>query len=403
MSGEVVPANGMCRSRFVARVRRLASSILPALRIYPATLVVIDVTVTLCDLLVDPEDPRPRLKRLEHYFGEMSQQEVTSGVEALANGEVDNAIEWLKGVNRAEYKAYVRRLVGAAEYSRLERALKEDAAVVSLAIRRAVRGLMPFAVAWEDALTVMTREQLSAVTKMDLLGLSLVKVIASLDSVVGEKLLPALPMEVTRATEDDLSTWQVENLADLASQFRHLVSAASAMRIDRINSPLVRKIQGARDALTYSADGVSQAANSLIELIDRLMREAYDQATVLRWIDANFTDDRDLSFVDNNGQRRATKRGEALCLVYGGGAVAREATDLDDGTGPSLIHDIAARVIVAARTRLQKFKHADIDSVSEREKLVATMVALEGALMIGLQIGAISGTVGGLPQLPETA
>jgi hypothetical protein len=44
---------------------------------------------------------------------------------------------------------------------------------------------------------------------------------------------------------------------------------------------LSRKIQGARDALTYSADPVSQAASSLIEMIDRLLRTAFNEAEVL--------------------------------------------------------------------------------------------------------------------------
>lgn len=249
-------------------------------------------------------------------------------------------------------------------------ALKEDAAVAALAVRRGVRAFMPFAVAWQDAIGVMTREQLAAATKMDLLALNAVKLVVDLDSLLGEKIFSALPMEVTMATEDDLEAWEHDEVASLIERFRTLVSKASALRVERANSPLVRRIRERRDALEYSADGVSQAANSLIELIDRLMREMFNQATVLRWLDANFPGDTSLIHVER-GQRRPTKRDEALCLVYGGGSAARPSTETDDGTGPSIIHDALARAIVVARTNLQRVKHSDGDLHSDREELNA--------------------------------
>ena len=41
----------------------------------------------------------------------------------------------------------------------------------ALAVRRGVRAAMPFVVAWEDALAAMSREQLSTLTSIDVLGL----------------------------------------------------------------------------------------------------------------------------------------------------------------------------------------------------------------------------------------
>jgi hypothetical protein len=251
----------------------------------------------------------------------------------------------------------------------------------------------------------MTREQIATVTKIDLLSVSAVRLIAELDDLLGEKMLAALPMELTSATAEDLLAWPSEDLALLAEQFRDLVSNASALRIKRFNSPLVRKIKGARDALEYSADGVSQAANSLIELIDRLMRERFQRETVVDWVDVNLLDEKTLVYIDDKGQRQPTKGAEALCFVYGGGTVARPPSDVDDGTGPSLIHDVVARTIVVARTGLQKLKHADSELRDDREKLIAILSAVEGALMIGLQLGLLTDYTDTADEqaLPETA
>jgi hypothetical protein len=361
-----------------------------ALRINEAVLITVDAIVMVCGFIMDADDPRPWQERLKDCFAEIDLEEIAAGIVAFASENDGQKLEaWVEDVQRVGYRAYARRLLGAAEYTRLERALKEDAAIVALAVRRAMRALMPFAVAWEDAVNVMTREQLKAVTTTDLLGLSIVKMVVDLDALLGEKMLPALPMEITSATAEDLVAWRPEDAELLAKQFREIVSGISARRVEQANFPLVRKIKGARDALEHSADGISQAANSLIELIDRLMREAYDRSTVVDWVDSNFSDDTGLIYVES-GERRPTKRAEALCLVYGSGRVARPPTDADDGTGPSLIHDVLARVIVVARTRLQQLKHADLDQESERERLLMVMSALEGALMIGLQVGLLA-------------
>jgi hypothetical protein len=64
---------------------------------------------------------------------------------------------------------------------------------VALAVRRGVRAAMPFVVAWEDALAVMSREQLSTLTSIDVLGLDVGKLIHDLDALPGDRVLPALP------------------------------------------------------------------------------------------------------------------------------------------------------------------------------------------------------------------
>jgi hypothetical protein len=142
------------KSKFVARARKLDPSLLAALRIDETMLDVGDAVVTLCGILMDSTDVRPWTGRLDEYFKDVDYEEVQSGLATSASGDGGVALRaWTDDIKRDGYKTYARRLLGAAEYDRLERALKEDAAVVALAIRRAVRAIMPFAVAWEDALS----------------------------------------------------------------------------------------------------------------------------------------------------------------------------------------------------------------------------------------------------------
>ncbi|MEU0032118.1 hypothetical protein [Streptomyces sp. NPDC006335] len=346
-----------------------------------------DIIVSICKSLTDSTDPRPWQEKLEDCFAsfdvEVFEEFFRTFSEEFKEEEVKN---WIDRLSSENYKSFVERLLGAARYRQLIDAVKEDGAVVTLAIRRGVRALMPFAVAWGDALSLMSKEQMKVAKRTDALAFNAVQLIVSLDDFLGEKLLPELPMEGTAATSSDLAAWAPDGPEALAAQFRTLVTEASTRRLERANSPLVRKIRGARDALTYSADGVSQAANSLIELLDRVMREAFPPAEVLRWVDGNLPEEEGLTYI-KDGQRAPTKRAEALCFVYGGGSVMPVEPNQYE---LSVFHDVVALVLVSARTKLQKLKHADSGTPEEREQLIAVLAAIEGALMLGLTIGGLS-------------
>ncbi|GHE34642.1 hypothetical protein ACWIG2_10520 [Streptomyces cellulosae] len=66
----------------------------------------------------------------------------------------------------------------------------------------------------------------------------------------------------------------------------------------------------------------------------------------------------------------------------------REATQHDDGEGADLIHEVLALALVTARNKLQDLKHSDQGTPQEREQLTTVLSALEGALMLGLTLGA---------------
>ncbi len=122
--------------------------------------------------------------------------------------------------------------------------------MVALAVRRGVRGALPFVTAWEDALAVMSPEQLARATTVDVIGLNVGKLIHQLDSMLGEKVLPVLPMEVVDARAADFM-----DTTQLAAIVRENLSSSARHQLMRANEPLVRKLSGARDALKHSADG----------------------------------------------------------------------------------------------------------------------------------------------------
>ncbi|MCX5063790.1 MULTISPECIES: hypothetical protein [unclassified Streptomyces] len=365
--------------------RHLDPKVCTALRLDDALITGAELLVSVCRALTDSESPLPWQDRLEKVMEAMDLQQLEIGIESIVGQfrTPEEAKTWANSVQRVNYQLFACRLLGAAEYRRFVSAVREDGAVVALAARRALRALMPFAVAWSDAVSSMSQDQRKAVSKREILALDLVRGIAVVDKALGEKILKDLPMELTVATCEDLTGWEPEDLREIVSSLRDRVAEASAERLQRENSQLVRKVRGARDALKYSEDGVSQAANSLIELIDRIMREAFRPKDVLAWIKANLPDEPLLTYI-KDGKEAPTKRGEALCFVYSASSVAREANEYDDGAGPALIQDVLARILVSTRDKLQKLKHSDGGTQEERERLLALFSALEGALLLGL-------------------
>ncbi len=399
------------RSRFAARVRALDPKLLSALRVDDMVLTLLDVVVTVCRALNDQSDSRSWQERLDSCFtdslADVDHDILMHGLQRIASDDKSRIIgSWVERVKSVGYTAFARRLLGAAEYDRLERTLKEDAAAVALAVRRGARAAMPFCVAWEDAVAIMTPDQLRAITHNDLLARGVLELVVDLDHRLGEQALPKLPMELTCASDADLAPLAADDLAPFGERLRVLVAEDSTKRVSEVNAYLVRKIIGARQALELSADGVSQAANSLIELIDRLLRQAYSKETVLAWVESNRPGQADLWFQRTDGTRAPTKRAEALCFVYGGGKVARVREETFDGSDRSLLHEVLAGAIVVARAELQILKHADADDDADREKLRLVLASVEGILMLALRLGWPSAAVrppSDSPNLSETA
>ncbi|MFF4331157.1 hypothetical protein ACFYZT_32210 [Streptomyces sp. NPDC001591] len=378
------------RSRIAEFLRQLDPEVRTALHFDDAAIIGADLLISMCRALMDTSSDQPWQDRVESTFEEFDLSDVETGIDHILAQiqDKDMAISWLNSFKGLNYRAFALRLLGAGDFRRLVDALKEDGAIVALAVRRGLRGLMPFAVAWSDAVSNMTENQRKAVSKTDILGLEVVKMVIMADEAFGKKFVSTLPMQLTAATADDLVGWRPDDMTEIVTNIRHRVVESSAKRLERENSQLVRKIRGAKDALTHSEDGISQAANSLIELIDRIMREAFTKEEVLAWVEANLPDEAGLTY-EKDGNVLPNKRAEALCFVYRGGPTAREAHEHDSGQGPSLIHDVLARVIVTTRTSLQKFKHDDAGTQEEKDQLLSLLTGLEGALLLGLSISQL--------------
>ena len=387
------------RSRFAVRARRLGPDLLSALQIESIIVQAADVVVTICSVLTNADDDRPWPERLDSFVQELDKDpDLILGVlEEFSKDETYRSLEaWVGKLRKDSYRAYARRLLGAAEYDLLERSLREDAAVVALAARRGVRAVMPFVVAFEDGLKVMTTRQLAQVRAVDLLNLNIGQVIHRIDATIGDRVMPSLPMETVAASEGDFV-----KLSELSDDMRAKVSSSAQFHLTRVNEPLVRKLTGARDALKYSSDGVSQAASSLIELIDRILRDAASNSEVLEWIGRELPDVPDLCYRTADGAERPTTRGSTLFFLYGGGSVARQPTKNDDGTGPSIIHDIIASVVVVARNKLQKLKHDDRADPAERDQLGRLLAAVEGAMLLGLWFHQLTSVINEDSAAPE--
>ncbi|MGW7586629.1 hypothetical protein ACWGKU_33475 [Kitasatospora sp. NPDC054768] len=378
------------RSKIAAFLRSLDPTVLSTLRIGEAEIIGIDLVVSLCIAMTDARDPRPWRERLEDFFSQVPEEELELLARYVTEGNLEEFLaEAQSRATRDTYRAFVLRLLGAARYRAMLVALKHDGAVVGLAVRRLIRAAMPFAMAWSDALGLMSKAQLKAATPQNAeVLLNAVQLVVQVDALFGEKVLAALPMQETSATTDDLTTWEPQKAPEFTQTVRALISDGTAKRVERANSPLVKKIRGARHALQHSEDGVSQAANSLIELIDRILREAFPQKKSLAWAQANFDDLSGLTHTED-GVLKPTKLAEALCFVYGGGPRPEPTVVGSVQQTGSVVHEMVARVIVIARNNLQKMKHADSGSEEEREQLRRILVAVEGALMLGLSLGGV--------------
>ncbi|MFG2979460.1 hypothetical protein ACGFYY_41550 [Streptomyces sp. NPDC048331] len=381
---------GTRRSRIAEFLRQLDPDVRTALHFDDAAIIGADLLISMCRALMDTGSDQPWQDRMESTFEEFDLSDVETGLDHILEQiqDKDMAISWLNSFKGVNYLAFALRLLGAGDFRRLADAVKEDGAIVALAVRRGLRGLMPFAVAWSDAVANMSENQRKAVSKTDIIGLEVVQMVIKADEAFGKKFISTLPMQLTAATADDLVGWRPDDMTEIVSTIRHRVADSSAKRLERENSQLVRKIRGAKDALTHSEDGISQAANSLIELIDRIMREAFSKEEVMAWVEANLPDEPGLTR-EEDGKILLNKRAEALCFVYRGGPTAREANEHDNGQGPTLVHDVLARVIVATRTSLQKFKHEDAGTQEEKDQLFSLLAGLEGALLLGLSISQI--------------
>lgn len=364
------------RSQIVSVARTLRPGVRRVLRLSDGLLILVDFIVGAANVYLDDSDPRPVGERMSEWVStslepgdQIQVDEVTTAMDYFSNAPEG----WIGKLQAHLTKPFILRLLGAATYQELTNAAKQDTAVVVRVIQRLALQLRPMALALEDAITLVSQQELAA-SGLGSLPVKVLQMMFNLEEQATTELLPRLGIEIDpaiRPTNEDMSA--------IMEELRVLVAEDSIEQVQRIGQ-LKNKISGARHALDGSDDGVSQAAHSLVELIDRSFREAYPKDVVLRWIADVFPDSaKEYTYeAQPSGELRPTKLAEALCFTAGG------ATRGDAGAG---IHRVVALALIGARSKLQKFKHNDDPSNEEREEIRQIMRGVEGAMIIGIRIG----------------
>src|SRR5205807_1781059 len=145
-------------------------------------------------------------------------------------------------------------------------------------LRDIVRVAQPFAVAFDDVLRVLTPQQIQMVdNNYDWAAISALRLLLQIDQAMGRYIdsecdWKAIAFEQTLGDNSEL--------ADAIERLRPIAAGPTRQRLAEINTKLARKIAGAHDALALSADGVSQAAHSLVELVDRVLRAPFSDDAV---------------------------------------------------------------------------------------------------------------------------
>ena len=357
-----------------------------------------DLCFRAIQLLLDDGDARPKWDRLEDLgdraiklgdsvdwgeiqFGENTDRESIClawlkleehlGIEVDRDGEVILPL-WFRRWPVPEFRRFVRKSLGASRVDRLARGLRQDGATLGIAVRRCLRYALPLGTAVDRCLRVLTPGQLSEIEGAESFARSsALELIVQLDSLVSRIESDGVHFNAGLARPSELSGLP-GSCTEIARLTNPTISDSCATIVEELSASLARKIIGARDALANSADGVSQAAHSIVELIDRILGHAFDPLEVLDWIDRHVPVQSVQFTYEKHGRRLPTTAAKALCFACAGKAPSDS----------SMIEQLVTRSIVASRERLQCLKHADGRRSDEREQITKLLEAVEGSLVL---------------------
>ncbi|MFC0457548.1 hypothetical protein ACFFGR_13455 [Arthrobacter liuii] len=372
---------GVChKSALAEALREVHPRVRKVIGIPDAVIAYLEVFVLVIRHVMDDHDGRPwqeRLDFIDEYLPPTIDTEIfmlgVSRIEGLLVGDLPR---WTKLVSSPQGKTFLRRLAGAAAYDKIESALRSDGALLVIAFRRFFRSLTPVAVALDDCVVFLTPHQMREIGGLDLLERSALNIAYQVDAQLDRILDHDLPLKDVPMRDEEARTYQID-VETLANQVRPLVSGISQDKISEVSAALSRKMSGARQALATSDDGCSQAANSLIEFIDRLLRQAFSEAYVLEWTATYYPGETKMTFEGKAGNLRPTKRAQALCFAHGGQIVEQASS----------FHRLAAAGLNETRARLQKIKHSDNGTLEEKALVETAISAVEGFFLFAIRAG----------------
>lgn len=381
------------RSELARELATLDRRVRERLGLRDGLIVAIDLIIAATRILIDDEDPRPwheRFDTLEPVVRSAipDQEGLKAGLDAVA----EDLPGLGKRLQRDDAQRFIHRLVGEATFNRLKSALRSDGAALLVAMRRGVRALMPLALALDDCIAFLSPGQLSTINGFGDLGDSMLKAALLLDVALEKGFDLGLPLRDLTVRDGELEPLVEDvagNLENIADRLREVIEGETSELLSELSDRLARKIRGARDVLEVSADGVSQASSSLIELIDRLFRQVFTDDEVLEWVGRNRPNQGDLTYLDGSDRPRPTKRAQALMFAFGG----------QHGADGQVFSELAAAGVVAARTELQRLKHADEGSTQESRTVRQLIAAVEGYVVFSIRVGWVGLSQDGLVRL----
>lgn len=288
-------------------------------------------------------------------------------------------------------KGFLLRLLGAAHYHRLSGALAEDGGILLLAARRLMRYFMPFATALDDVAAVLPQSKKSIFKGLADQAQPYLSLFYSLDQKIDELVASkSVPFEDLPFREDEQRALDI-GVDILTKMLRQDIEAETLSHADGLSDILGRKLRGFADALHQSADGVSQAANSIVEFIDRLLRTAFSEKEVLTWVQQHAAENSDLLYSEHSGRSRPTKLAQAMCFVHAGAAPVEE----DEWK------KMVALGIVEVRRKSEKIKHSDAGTDQETAELLELMNALRGFFIFSIRFSWAIGNASNMETLRE--
>lgn len=296
---------------------------------------------------------------------------------ALSSDSGEDIARWIKQMRTPYRMRVLNRFLGTAAYDRLVSAVRADARVVLESLRVLVSVLRLWVVALGDASEALNDDQrrdaqIEAKFGPLLFG-SVLMVEAWLDFSLEDETGISIP------DQDVVKSAAEGSLEQKLAEMRDLVRGRADGSLQELGQILSRKLIGARDALKHSADGVSQAANSLVEFIDRFARTAFSESEVLEWLACGGLTGEEWHY-EREGKLLPTKQAQIMCLVYAG-------ETLDDDPDQLSFRKVAGYALLNARKKLQKLKHADAGLPSEREEIESLLTSLESGVVVMVYAG----------------
>jgi len=368
-------------SALAREVRQLKQSQLKALGITDDVISIWDFSISSAVLLTDESRPWEErftavIDRFRIDLDSVNPEHLEVAVRNFNKFAGTDLPKWATDIKRQGFRVFVRRLIGPAAFGRCEQALREDGAIIANALRWATRKLMPYAVALDDLYAVLPPERANEVPLLAGAPGAILELIVRLDQAFEDKVRDwELPVALMAAREAEDDALDVSDIVKLGDDLRQIVNGRSRDVVAGLSGALHRKLQGARDAIEHSADPVAQAANSLIELLDRILRAAFTDDEVIDWVQRNYPDAKDMTYTSADALK-PTKRAQALCFAHAGQEVPE----------PSLVHELAATAIVGVRRSLQQLKHSDKGTEEEQEAILRYLAAVEAymTLVVGI-------------------